>query len=138
MKTADYINTLIKEKEELKKLCISHVETIRLQKREIQNLNNTILKKDKKIKCLENGELENVKNELNKLKIDYEDLQNKYIDIVSKYEGSDKKTRRGKCDTSKLKAEYNALKSKYDDVVQKNKELMQIFDDIENECDSEQ
>ena len=44
MKTADYINTLIKEKEELKKLCISHVETIRLQKREIQNLNNTILK----------------------------------------------------------------------------------------------
>jgi predicted nuclease with TOPRIM domain len=82
--------------------------------------------------------LENVKNELNKLKIDYEDLQNKYIDIVSKYEGTDKKTRRGKGETSKLKAEYNALKSKYDDVVQKNKELMQIFDDIESTCDSEQ
>ena len=138
MKTADYINTLIKEKEELKKLCISHVETIRLQKKEILNLNNIILRKDKKIKCLENGELENVKNELNKLKIDYEDLQNKYIYIVSKYEGSDKKTRRGKGDTSKLKAEYNALKSKYDDVVQKNKELIQIFDDIERTCDSEQ
>ena len=42
MKTVDYINTLIKEKEELKALCKSHVETIRTMKREISKLNNDI------------------------------------------------------------------------------------------------
>jgi chromosome segregation ATPase len=137
MKTVDYINALIKEKEELKKLCISHVETIRLQKKEILNLNNTILKKDKKIKSLESEDFENIKNELNKLKIDYEDLQNKYIDIVNKNEDDNKKPQRCKSELSKLKTEYNDLKIKYDDIVQKNKELMQIFDDIESTCDSE-
>ena len=53
MKTVDYINTLIKEKEELKALCKSHVETIRTMKREISKLNNDILRKDRKIQNLE-------------------------------------------------------------------------------------
>ena len=76
MKTVDYINTLIKEKEELKALCKSHVETIRLIKKELSKLNTTITKKDKRILKLENEspnvkiqkELEKVKNELNTLK----------------------------------------------------------------------
>ena len=46
MKTVDYINTLIKEKEELKALCKSHVETIRLIKKELSKLNTTISKKE--------------------------------------------------------------------------------------------
>ena len=48
MNNVDYINILIKEKESLTELCKSHAETIRLMKREIGKLNNTILKKDKK------------------------------------------------------------------------------------------
>ena len=39
MKTIDYINNLIKENEDLKTLCKSHVETIRLMKREANKLN---------------------------------------------------------------------------------------------------
>ena len=49
MKTEDYINTLIKEKESLTTLCKSHVETIRLLNRRISKLNHDILIKDKKI-----------------------------------------------------------------------------------------
>ena len=110
MKTVDYINTLIKEKESLTALCKSHVETIRLIKRELGKLNNTITKKDKKISKLESGsvnaktqkELEKVKNELSKLKADYGDLQ-----------------------------------SKYNNVVRENAELKRIFDEIETLCDSD-
>ena len=54
MKTIDYINALIKEKENLSTLCKSHVETIRLMKREMNKLNNIITKKDKRIQKLEN------------------------------------------------------------------------------------
>ena len=105
MKAIDYINTLIKENEELKSLCKSHVETIRLIKRELSKLNNTITKKDKIILKLENessnvkiqNELEKVKNELNK-----------------------------------LKSEYDTLQHKYNDVMIENKELKLIFDEIEN------
>lgn len=105
MKAIDYINTLIKENEELKSLCKSHVETIRLIKRELSKLNNTITKKDKIILKLENEssnvkiqkELEKVKNELNK-----------------------------------LKSEYDTLQHKYNDVMIENKELKLIFDEIEN------
>ena len=104
MKTADYINTLIKERDELKELCKSHVETIRLFQRDL-------IKKDKKIQKLESQikspneniqkELYCVKNELNNLKAEYKDLQNK----------------------------YNIL-------LVENEEYKRIFDDVENECDS--
>jgi predicted nucleic acid-binding Zn-ribbon protein len=111
MKTVDYINTLIKEKEELKALCKSHVETIRLMKREMNKLNNTITKKDKRIKKLENEspniklqkELDKVKNDLNILKI-----------------------------------EYDSLQSKYNSVMCENEELKSVFDDIENNIDGDE
>ena len=47
MKTIDYINALIKEKENLSALCKSHVETIRQLKMELAKLNNDVLKKNK-------------------------------------------------------------------------------------------
>ena len=53
MKTIDYINALIKEKENLSALCKSHVETIRLIKRELVKLNHNMSKKDKQISELE-------------------------------------------------------------------------------------
>lgn len=141
MKTADYINSLNKENEELKELCKSYINTIRLQKREIFNLNNIILKKDKKIKNFENNqyvidiqrELENVKNELSELKIDYLNLQNKNNEV----DGSIKKTQRGKNELSKLKSEYSVLKNEYDRLVKENEEYKRIFDEVENESDSE-
>ena len=110
LKTIDYINALIKENEELKSLCKSHVETIRLIKRELSKLNNTIIKKDKRILKLENEspnvkiqkELENVKNELNILKADYDTLQRKYNNVMIE-----------------------------------NQELKIIFDEIGNICDSD-
>lgn len=141
MKTADYINSINKENEELKELCKSHINTIRLQKREIFNLNNIISKKDKKIKKFENNqyvidiqrELENVKNELSKLKIDYLNLQNKNNEVDEPI----KKTQRGKNELSKLKSEYSVLKDEYDRLVKENAEYKRIFEEVENECDSE-
>lgn len=93
MKAIDCINTLIKENEDLKTLCKSHVETIRLMKRELNKINNTITKKDKKIQKLESDslktnekkqkEIDKVKNELNNLKEDYKELQSKYKDVMN-------------------------------------------------------
>jgi chromosome segregation ATPase len=106
MNNVDYINILIKEKESLTELCKSHAETIRLMKREIGKLNNTILKKDKKILKLENDKassnvnLQKLKNELDIVKINYEDL-----------------------------------KRKYDDAMQKLDEYMYIFNEIEKSCE---
>jgi chromosome segregation ATPase len=110
MNTLDYINELIKEKEELKELYKKQFETIHLMKIEITKLNNSILKKDKKIQKLESeslniktkNELDKVKNDLKKMKTDYKDLQNM----------------------------YNA-------VVAENEELKRIFDEIEKSCDSD-
>ena len=110
MKAVDYINTLIKERDEIKEICKSHIETIRLMKREIMKLNITISKHEKKIQKLESesvniktkNELDNVKSDLKKLKTDYKDLQNN----------------------------YNA-------VVAENEELKRIFDEIEKSCDSD-
>jgi chromosome segregation ATPase len=144
MKTVDYINTLIKEKEELKELCKSHVETIRLLKREIGILNIAVLKKDKRIQKLEENkstdvekiqiELDAVKNELNIEKEKYNELQSRHDDISqSKVNMRSQKSR----ELSKLKSEYNALKQKYEDVVSKNEAFMRIFDEIESTCDSD-
>ena len=83
MKTIDYINTLIKEKEELKALCKSHVATIRLIKKELNKLNTTITKKDKKILKLESESLNvNTQKELDKVKSELNDLQSKYNEVV--------------------------------------------------------
>lgn len=110
MNTLDYINELIKEKEELKELYKKQFKTIHLMKIEINKLNNAILKKDKKIQKLEsesiniktkNG-LDKVKNDLKNLKIDYKELQDK----------------------------YNA-------VVNENVELKHIFEELENTSDSD-
>ena len=110
MKTVDYINTLIKEKEELKALCKSHVETIRLIKKELSKLNTTITKKDKRILKLEN-ESPNVKIH--------------------------KELERVKTELNMLKAEYDTLQRKYNDVMSENQELKRVFDEIENICDSD-
>lgn len=139
MKTVDYINILIKEKENLTALCKSHAETIRLLKRELGKLNDTILKKDKKIQKLEN-EISNINpqidsNELDILKEKYADLQSMYNEVVQK-NVSNSKTNKNKNELNKLKSEYNALKKKYDDVVHKNEEFIRIFDEIENTVDS--
>jgi predicted nuclease with TOPRIM domain len=106
MKTVDYINILIKDKESLTELCKSHAETIRLMKREIGKLNSTICKKDKKIQKIENDKatldekLKKVKNEL----------------VIAK-------------------TNYDDLKCKYDDTMKKIDEYVCIFNEIENTCD---
>ena len=110
MKTIDYINSLIKERDEFKELCKKNVEIIHLMKKDLMKLNSIISKKDKSIQKLENesiniktkNELEKVKSELKKIKIDYKDLQ-----------------------------------SKYDTVIAENAEFKRIFDDIENTCDGD-
>ena len=125
MKTEEYINSLIKERDHLSELCKSHVNTILLIKRELGKLKNTITKKDKKIQKLENEslnakidkELNETKNELNIFKIKYNDL---------------------KIDHDTLNDKYNTLEKKYNDVVFENSELKRIFDENETLCDSDQ
>ena len=86
MKVIDYINSLIKERDELKELCKTHSETIRL-------LNKELLKKDKKIQKLEKttdntntkkelDELFEINKEFESLKVNYENLQYMYNDVV--------------------------------------------------------
>ena len=141
MKAIDYINSLIKERDELKSICKQHSETVRSQKREIINLKNSISKKDKKIQEFENDsfiiktqmEIESVKNELDKLKISYSELKSEYDEVLK-----NKKTQRGKSELSKLKSEYNTLKGEYDRLLKENAEYKSIFDEIENICENEQ
>ena len=143
MKTVDYINTLIKEKEELRELCKSHVETMRLLKREIGKLNVSILRKDNKIQKMENNSIiANLENELNALKKEHNNLKDMYADLQSKYDemlqkNNTTKNKKSKNELSKLRTEYSILKKKYDDIVLKNAELVKIFDDIENSTDSD-
>ena len=112
MKTIDYINTLIKEKESLTALCKSHVETINLIKKEMKQLKDTILKKDKKIVKLE-SEIE-PSNE--KMKKELKDIKN---------------------ELSKLRESYDDLLNKYNAAVEENTEFKRIFDEIENMCDEQ-
>jgi chromosome segregation ATPase len=112
MKTVDYINTLIKEKEHLTALCKSHVETIRSIKRELGKLNNTISKKDKRIIELE-GEIKTPTSIIQK---EFDDVKN---------------------ELSQLKEAYAVLERKYDSILQENSEYKRIFDEIENICDSD-
>lgn len=137
MKTIDYINTLFKEKEELKELCKTNGETIYRLKREIEKLNTTILRKDKKIQSLENNTtVANLENELNNLKEKYANLQSEYESVLRQNANHSIKTQKGKNDISKLRTEYNTLMKKYEDVVKENEEMKSIFDEIEHTCDS--
>lgn len=124
MKTVDYINSLIDDKERLKAICKSHEETIHSLKMALRKLNVEDSIKDEFISN---------ENELNKLKLDYANLQSKYDVIVKKYET----LKQSKKELTKLKSQYNTLKCKYDDVVKKNEELIAIFDEIEKKCDSD-
>ena len=85
MEALEYINSLIEERDELKKLCKSQKETIQLMKREL-------LKKDKKILKLEKTttntstknqkEIDKIKSEFESLKVKYADLQHIYGGVV--------------------------------------------------------
>lgn len=79
MASIDCVNSLIKERDELKEICKSHLETIRMMKREL-------LKKDKRLSKLEN-EQNNTKLEkdLNIIKADFETLNLKYNDLQQQY-----------------------------------------------------
>ena len=89
MKTIDYINSLIKERDEFKELCKKHAETIHTLKREVTKLNNTNQKQEKKILKLEceslntkiKLELDKVKNELSDLKIKYDTVVNENVEM---------------------------------------------------------
>lgn len=89
MKTIDYINSLIKERDEFKELCKKHVETIHSMKREMTKLNNKNQKQEKKILKLESesfnikmkAELDKVKNELSELKIKYNAVVNENVEM---------------------------------------------------------
>lgn len=110
MKTVDYINSLIKERDDIKEICKSHVETIRLMKREFIKLNNIISKHEKKIQKLESESVNiKTKNELDKVKNDFK----------------------------KLKEDYRDLQNNYDAVFREKEELKLIFDEIEKTCDSD-
>ena len=118
MKTVDYINSLIKEKEELTALCKTHVETIRTMKRELTKLNSIIAKKDKKINKLENESINNkMQNELNKAQNELKNLDLKYYELKSNHEI--------------LNNKYNILKKRCEEVTNENLELKSIFDEID-------
>lgn len=142
MKTIDYINTLIKEKESLKEECKTYVETIRRMKHEITNLK----RKNAKIEVIGNetfvdnmkNEIDSLKSELNTVKGKYAELQCEYDQILAANKTSNVKTQKGKSELSKLRSDYNALKSKYDEVVKENEELKSIFDDIDKICESDE
>lgn len=118
MKTVDYINSLIKEKEELTALCKKHVETIRTMKRELTKLNSIIAKKDKKINKLENESINNkMQNELNKAQNELKNLDLKYYELKSNHEN--------------LNNKYSILKKRCEEVTNENLELKSIFDEID-------
>lgn len=149
MKTADYINSLIKERDDLRALCKSNAEMIRLQKQEISKLNGVISKKDKNLQEVQHltinaniqEELNIAKNDLNILRSEYMDLQSKYNEDIKKNEMSiakhNKETNKIKNELNKLKSEFNILKEEYNRVVKENAEYKCIFDEVEKECDSE-
>ncbi len=110
MKTSDYINSLIKERDNFKEICKSHVETIQL-------LNKELIKKDKKIIKLE-------KDCLNSLDMNKQKQQKNKLEII-------------KSELDALKKEYDELQHKYNDVVKENEELKIVLDVIENMSDSD-
>lgn len=129
MKTTDYIKLLIKEKDEFKELSEKHLDTIRTLNKMIIKLNNE--KNDSDNIELKN-EIDRLNKELNILKVENDNLKNMCNEFVQKNEELNKI----KSNPKKLKSDYIELQLKYEEVVRKNKELMDIFESIEN-SDSE-
>lgn len=135
MKTIDYINSLIKEKDELKALCKTHVRTIHTLRKEIQDLKKVISKKDLETKQIEKqdnitlqNELESLKNELYNLNLKYDKLKNMYDDVQK---NSSVKS------LNKLKTKHKDLQSKYEKIMRENDEYKLFFEEIERGCDSD-
>jgi ElaB/YqjD/DUF883 family membrane-anchored ribosome-binding protein len=143
MKNTDYINNLIKEKDELKDLCKSHSETILSLNREIAKLKINLSKKDVKIKSLEHNigsvdVIDNTDTPNNDLKEEYNDLYMKYNELLKNYNELLKKSENNsKPKGGKLRSEYNELMRKYKEVVKKNDELTAYLEEIEKICDSD-
>lgn len=145
MKTEEYIKSLIKERDELKTLCKSHVETIRLIKRELVKLNHNMSKKDKQISELENGKIDvSLQTEFNTVKDELNDLTKKYEELLQKYEklqSDNKSLNRKNTDLqnkfNKLNRKTEDLQLKYVSVSKQNEEYKSILDGIETICESE-
>ena len=110
MNSIDYINSLIKERDDLKKECKKHVETIYLLKQELLRLNRIISKNNKSVEKLED---ESVNTKMQK-ELD-----------------------KNKRELKKLKEAQKNLEIKYNDVVCENIELKRIFDEVETTSDSD-
>ena len=145
MKTEEYIKSLINERDELKTLCKSHVETIRLIKRELVKLNHNISKKDKHISELENGKIDvSLQTEFNTVKDELNDLTKKYEELLQKYEklqADNKSLNRKNTDLqnkfNKLNRKTEDLQLKYVSVSKQNEEYKSILDGIETICESD-
>ena len=143
MKTEEYIKSLIKERDELKILCKSHVETIRLIKRELVKLNHNMSKKDKQISELENGKIDvSLQTEYNTVKDELNDLTKKYEELLQKYEKSqanNKSLNRKNTDLqnkfNKLNRKTEDLQLKYESVSKQNEEYKTILDICESEIE---
>lgn len=119
MKTSDYINSLIKENENLKSNNKEYLEEIRLLKREIKKNKVENVKKDKKILKLESCNIDidiKYKKELNTIKSDFDNLNLQF---------------------EKIQIEFEELQRKYNSVVKENEEFKIIFNEIEKNGDSD-
>lgn len=140
MKTEEYINILLKEKESLKALCAENAKKISVLKREVWKLNSKIATKDLKLKEflkeIENAptnimntqkelELEKIYNsklqkELELEKANNSKLQNElneansYIIKLKTQIDVAKKPEKIKKEVNKLKRDLNKLKAEYD------------------------
>lgn len=112
MKAIDYINSLIKERDEYKEKCKKYSETIHFLKNRTDNDTPKNEVEDTVIVQIPENESVNVKIQ-------------KELDKV-------------KNELKKLKAEHKELKSKYNNVVCENIELKRIFDEVETTSDSDQ
>lgn len=81
MKTSDYINSLIKENENLKSNNKEYLEAIRLLKHEIKKIKVENVKKDKKNLKLK-SDFDNLNFQFEKIQIEFEELQHKYDSVV--------------------------------------------------------
>ena len=82
MKAIDYINSLIKERDEYKEKCKKYSETIHFLKNRTDNDTPKNEVEDTVIVQIPENESVNVKNELKKLKADHKDLKSKYNAVV--------------------------------------------------------
>lgn len=146
MKAVEYINELIKERDELKELCKKHVDTIRTKEKELIKLNNEISRKNKAIKNSESGsetnivntknnhELEILKEDFNSLEMKYKTLQSEYDTVVKENNELNRFVNDNKIvkdNFDKLTKKYETLQSKYDKVVNENLELNNFFEDYD-------